>query len=854
MKVTIPETALVLLVGASGSGKSTFAARHFLPTEIISSDHYRGVVADDETDQSATGDAFDVVHFIAGKRLAAKRLTVIDATNLRREDRRTLIRIARSHHALIVAAVFNISESICRERNASRPNRQFGDHVIRNHARLLRQSLRGIDREGFHFVYRFNSPDEVTEAEVERQKLWNDRRDERGPFDLIGDIHGCFDELHALLEKLGYNIKRSESGDFDVSHPEGRKAAFLGDLVDRGPGVVDVLRLAMDMVASGSAICVPGNHESKLLRALNGAKVQVTHGLAESLEQIGEQDDVFKERLKSFLSDLVSHYELDDGQLVIAHAGMKEELQGRTSRAVREFALYGETTGETDEFGLPVRYNWAQDYRGSAMVVYGHTPVPRPEWLNNTICLDTGCVFGGSLTALRYPERELVSVPAAKVYYEPVKPLEPVTSESDSLSAQQLSDDLLDISDFLGRRFIETRLAGRVGISAEHSAAALEVLSRFSVNPKWLIYLPGTMSPSATSERDGLLEHPAEALDYFRSNGATHVVAEEKHMGSRAVVVVCKDAETARERFGVTDGSSGSIYTRTGRKFFDEAAWEAAVLERLRTALTTSSTWEELETDWLCIDCEIMPWSVKAKGLIAGQYGPVAESASQTLPAAIEAISKTADRGVDTDGLLDRWSNRNQMAKAYTSAVQRYAPDVESTDDIRVAPFQLMASERSVHVGRSHEWHMTTAHQIAEHGGGMLISTPFRKVDLSDEAQCNALFDWWEELTIAGGEGIVVKPDVLDSEDGRSKLQPALKCRGPEYLRIIYGPEYSAPANLERLRRTRRLGRKRSLAMREFGLGIEALERFVSSEPLRRVHECVAGVLALESQPVDPRL
>ncbi len=178
----------------------------------------------------------------------------------------------------------------------------------------------------------------------------------------------------------------------------------------------------MGMVAAGDAFCVPGNHEAKLLRALRGRDVQVTHGLAESLAQLAAETAEFRAEVDRFLDGLISHYVLDGGRLVVAHAGLTERLQGRASGRVREFCLYGQTTGETDEYGLPVRYPWAQEYRGKAMVLYGHTPVPVPEWINNTLCLDTGCVFGGRLTALRYPERELVSVPAAEVYYEPARP------------------------------------------------------------------------------------------------------------------------------------------------------------------------------------------------------------------------------------------------------------------------------------------------------------------------------------------------------------------------------------------------------------------------------------------------
>jgi protein phosphatase len=304
---------------------------------------------------------------------------------------------------------------------------------------------------------------------------------------------------------------------------------------------------------------------------------------------------------------------------------MKAEMQGRGSAKVRDFALFGETTGETDEFGLPVRYNWAAEYRGRASVVYGHTPVPEPEWLNRTINIDTGCVFGGKLTALRWPEKELVSVPARQTYADPVRPFMPPTASP--LSAQQANDDLLDIEDVRGKKLVATRLHRSVTIREENAAAALEVMSRFAANPKWLIYLPPTMSPSETSKAEGLLEHPAEAFSYYRTNGVSQVVVEQKHMGSRAIVIVCRNQDVARERFGVLEDESGICYTRTGRRFFEDAALERELLATVRTALDAAGFWERLNTDWVCLDCELMPWSAKALELVRQQYASVGTAA-----------------------------------------------------------------------------------------------------------------------------------------------------------------------------------------------------------------------------------
>ncbi len=847
MKITIPKLSLVVLIGPSGSGKSTFAARHFRATEVLSSDACRGLVSDDENDQAATKDAFEVLHFIAGKRLAAGKLTVVDATNVQREARRPLVELARSHHVLPVAIVFDVPEKLCLERNVARPERDFGPHVVRQQRSQLKRSLKGLNREGFRRVFVLRTPEEAEAAEIEREPSWTDRSRDHGPFDIIGDVHGCYDELVVLLRKLGYAF--AEDGPA-AAHPDGRKAVFLGDLVDRGPDVPRVLRLAMEMVEAGSALCVPGNHDNKLVRALRGRNVQVTHGLAESLAQLEGEPPQFREKALEFLDGLVSHLVLDDGRLVVAHAGMREDMRGRASAAVRAFALYGETTGETDEFGLPVRYPWALEYRGKPSVVYGHTPVPEPVWVNNTINIDTGCVFGGALTALRYPERELVSVPASRTYYEPIRPLR-AAEGLEPPEAPAREGDLLDIEDVLGKRIIETHLQRSVTVREENARAALEVMSRFATDPRWLIYLPPTMAPTGTSQEPGLLEHPAEAFSYYRGERVVEVICEEKHMGSRAVVIVCRDETVAPRRFGI-DGD-GICYTRTGRPFFEDPAMQAALLRRIRSALDASGLWEELDTDWLALDCELLPWSAKALELLRTRYAPVGASSRAALAASVRAVEAGVGRGLDLDELLARHRERLDMAERFVEAYRRYCWKVETLDDLKLAPFQVLAGEGRVYADRDHSWHMETIERIARAAEGSLRRTQFLVVDVTEPASQEAGTHWWEDVTSVGVEGMVVKPLAGIVRGSRGLVQPGVKVRGREYLRIIYGPEYTAPEHLERLRE-RSLGHKRSLAVREFALGIEALERFVRKEPLYRVHECVFGVLALESEPVDPRL
>ncbi|MDP4027145.1 polynucleotide kinase-phosphatase [Methylobacterium sp. NEAU 140] len=853
--LSIPEFALVVLIGASGSGKSTFARRHFAATEVISSDACRGLVADDENDQTATPDAFALLGTILDLRLKGRRLTVVDATNVRPEDRRKLVEIARRWHALCVAVVLDPGEDACRARNAARPERTFGPHVVRNQYAALRRGLRGLAREGFRQVHQLRSESEIDTVRVTRQRLWTDRRDEVGPFDIVGDVHGCGDELEALLDKLGYAVERTErEGEprYRVTPPAGRKAVFVGDLVDRGPRVADALRLVMDMVEDGRALCVMGNHEAKAEKWLAGRDVKAVHGLQATIDDLGAQSPAFRERAKRFIGGLVSHYLLDDGRLAVAHAGIRAEMLGRASGAIRGFCLFGETTGESDDLGLPVRLDWAAEYRGAAKIVYGHTPVAEAAWLNGTLCIDTGCVFGGALTALRYPEMETVSVAAARTYVEPVRPLRPAGPALEGASAQAEADDLLDLADVSGKRIVATRLLPSVTIREENTAAALEVMSRFAIDPKWLIHLPPTMSPCETSAEPSFLEHPREALAYYAREGVTEVVAQEKHMGSRALMVVCRDDGVARARFGVTSGEVGAVYTRTGRAFFPDALQRDAVLRRARAAVEAAGLFADLRTDWVLLDAEILPWTVKAGALITGQYAPTGAAARIGLGAADAALARALASGAPVEALAGRVGERLTRARAFAAVVREFARPVAGVDDIRIAPFHLLASEGVTHADKPHRWHMDGLGRLA--GLDPLFgTTAMLTLDPSSPADVELATAWWLELTERGGEGMVVKPATFLARGRRGMAQPGIKCRGREYLRLIYGPDYDLPEHLDRLRQ-RGLGAKRSLAIRELALGLESLERFVGREPLRRVHECVFGVLALESEPIDPRL
>lgn len=831
--ISVPEPSLVILVGPTGCGKTTWASEHFAPTEVVSSDACRLLVADTTDGGFSTPSAFRVVHAIVEERLRLGFLTVVDATNLRRGDRASLVRLGRAAYLPVGAVVFDTPFGVCCSR---RPSLK---HVVRHHFRMTQVERVTGRKEGLAWV---ETVTHHTPRVVVRQPLHPDKRQDSGPFDIIGDVHGCADELAELLGKLDYVLQASGAW----VHPEGRRLIFLGDLGDRGPKVVPVFSWVLDSIEAGTAVWLRGNHDDKLMRKLRGNPVKVSHGLGDTLEQLAalpeDQREALTSRLLAAYGELPHHLVLDRGNLVVAHAGLPAPYQGRVGYEVRQFALYGSVEGKVRDDGMPIRDIWAPDYRGRAHVVYGHTAVRKPIWVSRTIGIDTGCAFGGALTALRWPEQELVSAPAHGTYAE-------VGGWWADDPDEAAAGAPLSAGPLLKSRTVHTSYLP-VSVKADRCAAAFEELVRWGVDPRWLVYLPPTMAPGeAAPEGQPLLERPEEAFAYYRNHGVAQVVCEEKHMGSRAVVVVCQTPEVASRRFGVE--GMGAIYSRTGRPFFRKPEEEAALLARFSEAL--AGAWGSYLHDWAVFDVEIMPWSLKARGLLQAQYAGAASAAIRGFSQAAYDARLADWRG--TEGiteLSERLALSETAAHAMRAAYRHYCWETEGLNQVRVAPFHLLATEGTVFADKDHGWHWQMTSAMAG-CGAPFQATDGRLVALGDEVACAETTEWWRKMTAAGGEGMVVKPFDFAAKHDDRWIQPALKVRGREYLRIIYGLDYCEPWNLDRLRR-RQTGRKRALAIQEFALGIEALRRFVEREPLQRVQDCILAVRALECDPLDPRL
>lgn len=849
-RVVIQDPSLVLLMGASGAGKSTFARAHFQATEIISSDQCRALISDDETDQSVTLQAFSLVHFLADQRLTAYRLTVIDATSVRPEDRASLIALARKQHLNVYGIVFDLPEPVMLERHALRTDRKFGPGIIQRQRQLLHAGMGGLQHEGFTQLYLLRSEAEVQHTQVVRERLLPDKREERGPFDIIGDVHGCFEELCKLLEKLGYRIHSSPSDGhgpcFHVTHPEARRVIFLGDIIDRGPGIVPCLRLVMDMVLAGRAICLLGNHEAKLIRKLEGRDVKLKHGLEQTVEELAKTSPDFQARLLHFLEKLPAHALLDGGRLVVAHAGMKEHYIGRLGEKVRSFALFGDTTGEVDSYGLPVRNDWAQGYQGRALVVYGHTPTLEVRFVNNTVCVDTGCVFGGQLSALRYPEKELVSVRAAQVYFTPRRPLETTTP-------RPVAPWRLALEDTLHKEpLLVPMLSTPLVLSPSVMQPTLELLSRFCVDPRWLITLPPTMSPPDWSARPDWLERPEEAFAFYQVQKLEEVICQEKHQGLRCLMVVCEQPGVAVERFGLGTPSWGRMYTRLGRPILTSPELEQETLRRLSQGLKEAGIFEALSSSWVLLDGELVNWNRRRETVWGSALPHTLQAGLTGMGRGLELLAQAQARGVPVERLELSMRTRRQALESLEQVLRLRFPDGQE-ERVQLAPFHLLASEGAVHLDKTHVWHMEQLTMLCQVLPELCRPTRWWRVRLDDTQSLEDIIGWWEKASAWGEGGMIVKPIPFLPEAERGRMQPALKVRGREALRVSCGPEYTLPVTLERLKR-RHVGGRRGLALREMALSVEALRRFVRREPLRRVHEVVSALLALKAESLDPRL
>lgn len=851
MEITIPEFAIVLLIGPSGSGKSTFASKHFSANEVLSERHFLEMAGYDGNRQAIADASRSLMAQMAQLRLQQRKTVVVDAELLSQDQRREWWRLAKKHHVRAVALLFDIPAQACIDRNAVRTETCPTPAQVRAQSLMMERTPHFLSEEGFKTQHRISAEVDMDEILLRIRPQHSNFRHVTGPMDIIGDVHGCFSELASLLDCLGYEV-RSLSTDlavapnFQVSHPDGRQLVFVGDYCDRGPDTPRVYRLVMDVVASGMGFCVPGNHDDKFLRWLRGNSVQPKHGLDKTIQQFETAPEAFKEQVRAFIDRLPSHLEMDGGRLVVAHAGLKEAMHGRSSGEVHAFCLYGETTGETDEFGLPVRHNWAGEYEGEAWVVYGHTPVPEPVWQKNTVNIDTGCVFGGKLSALRYPEREVVSVPAEQVYSTPVRPLHWNVPKE----AQAMTDPSMPLQMVSARALISTRHGYHLTPKETEVFPLLRHTVLETVAPQWMIYLPPSLSPVTSSTVANLLEHPAQGFDYYRKKGQVELRARMWPVGTRAVVVVCRKPSVATTRFELPQEADGAVFTRTGRPYFADEGTERDFLRRIAAGLEEAEIWQMLQSNWVCLDVIMDGAATDELAFRNRVLRPVVDVGRHGLAVAQAQVQAAMARGLDLSVVAARMDGHAQALEAFRGMLDRLPPQERAVTAHLV---RIVAAEGKVWVDGTREAQDLLSAKLLEALPGIFKPLDYRMVDLDLDSSQRDCVAWWEDMAGTAVEGMVLEPLEFTHKKSEEMSQPGLKVRTPEYLRLLYGPAYDSPENLTILRE-RSLKMKRESALRQHSLGMEAVLRFVERQNWHDVHSCIFTLLTIETANPDVRL
>ena len=861
----LPHAGIVLLVGPSNTGKTTLLNQliqenQILASEVVSSDQFRVLVSNiefiswsgrqkDESDalfheyQQISGAAFDAMDYVVSKRCKLNKLTFIDATHLREEEHEKYLQLGKKYHVPVIAIVLNISETELLRRDAERDFPR-GRNRIKQQYQHFKNALRFIKKKPYRRVYLLGE-DELEVLNISR--LENPLFIELvNGIDFIGDIHGCYEEFLEILTKLGY--QENEEGYY--IHPEGRKILSLGDVMSRGPRSIETLQFFQKHVAAGHAYMIDSNHGWKIARWLDGENVTMAHGdenVAAEFEEYErkygtEATEELKEQLKTLLIEAKSHYIIRKNGVnaaVAVHAGIKDHYIGKKSGRISDFCRYGDNEG-LDENGKPIRKDWSIHHNSSELILWGHDPKPQPLLVNHTLNIDQGVVFGGSLTAYRYPEKQFVSVKAKQDYAKvPDNPLK---------EWERTRLDPPNIMKFVDGYSVLTENYGEIMIYDDGVKPALDDLSHYTRALEEIVYLPPTMSPTPKASRlEGYLEHPMEAFEYYQSNGVETMVVEKKHMGSRGILFLFKNKEVAKDY--IDRETVGTIYTRTGRAFFKKDL-EEQMVSVLNEDLVKSGYFETHNTDFVLLDAEILPWNLKAKDLILNQYAHVGEMALLDRSKLKDSLQQAVESGKDVQRWLKEIESGIDNARVFNEVYQKYCWETEGIEGIQIAPFHTLAHSTETFFDKPHIWHMEKNKEFSGISR-LFMETEYRVVN--DEDSMKAAIEWWEEITEEGHEGFVVKPDAFITRHKGKLLQPAIKVRGRKYLHIIYGMDYLLPENLSRLKK-RNPGKKQRNALKEFALGVEAVNRFVKRESLERVHECVLGVLALEAEPIDPRL
>ncbi len=888
----LQDPSIVGITGSSSESRSEILNRCFKIEEIVSMDELIRWIPDDRwiKDHNKSEQVESIFFSIIEQRLKRNLMTALDLDGQGRPFRNQFVQLAKKYH--FTPTLIRLQETL---RASSKLDQE-------NFSKARRQ-------EGFRVIYQI-CKDEFQDWRPTRRTSPTLRPDIEGAFDIIGDVHGCMEELLALTHRLGYRWTGNPSDlhpDFSWINPPGRRLFFVGDLVDRGPNSLEALRLVMRLTESGQAFCVPGNHDYKLARALGGMVFQKRDPDHDAtLQQIRSAGPEFAEKARTWIESLPSHYFLDAGRLVVSHAGSKRSHHGRESKRILDFALYGDTTGKTDSHGLPERLNWALDYQGATLVVHGHTPVAEPKWVNESVNIDTGCVYGGYLTALRYPEREIISEPAQQEYSVSSRPLPLNASlrdrvdsklgsswKSNSLNPSAVSvskndnpskslnflkhnnrsaEEKHSWSDFQNLKVVETHTRGDVILREDEVKSTVNFLESTQCWPWRIPFLaPGISSADPCQDLNSAgLENPETAFSYYRNNRVQEVLCVPMEYDTPFILALARDSSTAVERLGSQAGEVGIGFPVCGLLQKSEAPTLAempSLLERIHRNLSEGNFWERSQSNVAIFECSFTSHSA-----------PVAEAKSQPKPNPnpkqlrnimsqiasagmidtaniLEKLERATEHGTDWHFLTQSYLKSKKSLREFTDWISKAQKNTNRTESIQVRNFQLLATQKKTFINQHYSAgaQILKPEELTERDPELFLQPAAFPLDLNNINACSSAVNLWKEHTQSGMIGWVIRPAQGAQKGRRGWVQPAFKCRGDMALKCVFGLNMTREAMNQSIQKNS-LAARRSQVAREWALSLEALQRWTGQEPDWRIQECMVGMLAVKCEPTDARL
>lgn len=818
----IAENALIIFMGLDQEAMKDYANLHFPGISFIDTTLCKDLLSNlDSKNEIEDAQIFNFLIEWVDHRTALETATIVGGNWLDIHQRKNLLAIAAKNHVEIGLLIFT--------DKMKQP--KFSTSLIKR----FYAAIQNLKQEGFKKIWVLNHISQLQTPMFQFSALPVNFKDFQGPFDVIGDVHGCFKELQALILQLDYQIQ-FEKGHWSISHPQNRKLVFVGDLADRGPDSVDVLAFVMDIKAQSMALVTKGNHDDKLFRYLKGNKIAPRHGLETTIAELEKKDKSFLQLLYNFIKNLPSHLVLDQGKLVVTHAAILPKYIGKQDSFIEQYCLYGPTNGQLDENGLPERLRWQDDYNGKAWVVYGHTPVLAPYWLGKTLNIDTGAVYGNGLTAFRYPELTTVFQPSYKAYAIS-KRLE--IRQPGSIEKQNL---WRSISIPPPGEAIILKGPASTDIYVDHTAASKAQLNFYNAAmPLQAVpYLPPSY-PLAPVIAEKEIGNPWPAIEKFDTAGQNDLCAEYLPAGERCVILIVKDELTASSQFAL-QGFKGSILNHMGQSVFENLEDTNQLLIELHHFITRANWWEKYNSNWFILEAVIQypEYSRISPARYQLQFLPWLNETKKIN----ESVNDAVPEGPDFKIFSKYWASRANWDQSFDLTFQQYNQPCTSIHSPKLWLSTLVASSNQDFLAQPRNWHLQELQALQDNHSDFIQIPPSAFLVTASTNSWIQVEQEWLHLDPIKWEGIVIKPMRLTNKP----VLPGLLSRAFPLHLLYLGPSILdpdwAPSNTNY-----KLGTRCRLAEEQQWLAQSLLQNWFKASP--ETYQHLLAILANKMQWLD---